>query len=138
MEGAENRGDNKNDSSYFCKELQHDIKDEATSQTRDGVRALTPKEGYAMPAAQKLVRKQFLISPSQAKKIELMAKKQKTSAAEMVRKAIDAFNPDTLADMAETELLELVRVRVKEAITDTRKTREQLVASLNTLVAKEG
>jgi hypothetical protein len=138
VEGAENRGDNKNDSSYFCKELQHDIKDEATSQTRDGVRALTPKEGYAMPAAQKLVRKQFLISPSQAKKIELMAKKQKTSAAEMVRKAIDAFNPDALADMAETELLELVRVRVKEAITDTRKTREQLVASLNTLVAKEG
>jgi hypothetical protein len=138
VEGAENRGDNKNDSSYFCKELQHDIKDEATSQTRDGVRALTPKEGYAMPAAQKLVRKQFLISPSQAKKIELMAKKQKTSAAEMVRKAIDAFNPDTLADMAETELLELVRVRVKEAITDTRKTRERLAASLKTLVAKEG
>ena len=71
-----------------------------------------------MQPAEKLVRKQFLISPSQAKKIELMAKKQKTSAAEMVRKAIDAFNPDTLADMAETELLELVRVRVKEAITD--------------------
>jgi len=91
-----------------------------------------------MQTAEKLVRKQFLISPAQAKKIELMAKKQKTSAAEMVRKAIDAFNPDALADMAETELLELVRVRVKEAITDTRKTREQLVASLNTLVAKEG
>lgn len=102
------------------------------------VTSLTPKEGYAMPAAQKLVRKQFLISPAQAKKIELMAKKQKTSASEMVRKAIDAFNPDAMSDMAETELLELVRVRVKEAITDTRKTRERLAASLNTLVAKEG
>jgi hypothetical protein len=91
-----------------------------------------------MPAAQKSVRKQFLISTTQAKKIESIAKRQKISAAEIVRKAIDAFNPDALAGMAETELLELVRVRVKEAITDTRKTRERLVASLNTLVAKEG
>ena len=138
MEGAENRGDNKNDSSYFCKELQHDIKDEATSQTRDGVRALTPKEGYAMPAAQKLVRKQFLISPAQAKKIEFMAKKQKTSAAEMVRKAIDSFNLDAMSDMADTDLLELVRVKVKEAITDTRKTRVRLSAALKKLEAKEG
>ena len=91
-----------------------------------------------MQKAEKLVRKQFLITPTQAKKIESIAKRQKTSAAEMVRKAIDAFNPDALADMAETELLELVRVRVKEAITDTRKTRERLAASLKTLVAKEG
>jgi non-homologous end joining protein Ku len=91
-----------------------------------------------MQTAEKLVRKQFLISPAQAKKIELMAKKQKTSAAEMVRKAIDAFNPDGLSDMAETELLELVRDRVKEAITDTQNTRERLAAALNRVEAKEG
>jgi non-homologous end joining protein Ku len=91
-----------------------------------------------MQTAEKLVRKQFLIYPTQAKKIELIAKKQKTSAAEMVRKAIDAFNPDALSDMAETELLELVRVRVKEAIMDTKKTRERLVSSLKKLEAKEG
>jgi hypothetical protein len=91
-----------------------------------------------MQTAEKLVRRQFLIYPAQARKIELIAKRQKTSAAEMVRKAIDAYNPDALADMAETELLELVRVRVKEAILDTRKTRERLVAALNQLEAREG
>lgn len=91
-----------------------------------------------MQAAEKLVRKQFLIYPTQAKKIELIAKRQKTSAAEMVRKAIDAFNPDALSDMAETELLGLVRVRVKETIIDTKKTRERLSSALNQLEAKEG
>lgn len=90
-----------------------------------------------MQAAEKLVRKQFLIYPAQAKKIELIARRQKISAAEMVRKAIDAFNPDARADMTETELLELVHARVKEAIADTRKTRERIAAELNTLVAKE-
>jgi hypothetical protein len=96
------------------------------------------KGGHAMQTAEKLVRKQFLISPAQAKKIEFMAKKQKTSAAEMVRKAIDSFNLDAMSDMADTDLLELVRVKVKEAITDTRKTRVRLSAALKKLEAKEG
>jgi hypothetical protein len=100
--------------------------------------ALTPKEGDAMRETEKLIRKQFLIYPAQAKKIELMAKKQKTLAAEMVRKAIDAFNPDATPEMAYTDLLELVRVRVKEAIKDTIKTRERLSAALNKLEAKDG
>jgi len=91
-----------------------------------------------MQETEKLIRKQFLIYPAQAKKIESIAKRQKISAAEIVRKAIDAFNPDALADMAETELLELVRGRVKEAITDTQNTRERLAAALNRLEAKEG
>jgi hypothetical protein len=91
-----------------------------------------------MPTAEKLVRKQFLIYPTQAKKIELIAKRQKISAAEMVRKAIDAFNPDATPEMADTDLLELVRVRVKEAIKDTKRTRERLSAALNKLKPKEG
>jgi hypothetical protein len=98
--------------------------------------AVRPQEGDAVQTAAKLVRKQILIYPAQAKKIELMAKRQKTSAAAMVRKAIDAFDPDAVSDMAETELLGLVRVRVKEAIRDTRKTRERLSAVLDTLEAK--
>jgi hypothetical protein len=95
----------------------------------------TPEGGDAMQTAEKLVRKQFLIYPTQVKKIESIAKRRKTSAAEMVRKAIDAFNPDALVDMPETELLELVRVRVKEAIRDTQKTRERLGAALSKLEA---
>jgi len=43
-----------------------------------------------------------------------------------------------LSDMADSELLELVRARVKEAIMDTKKTRERLSARLNRLEAKEG
>ena len=91
-----------------------------------------------MQETEKLIRKQFLIYPTQAKKIELIAKRQKISAAEMVRKAIDAFNPDATPEMAYTDLLELVRVRVKQAIKDTKRTRERLSAALNKLEAKKG
>lgn len=86
-----------------------------------------------MQVAEKLVRKQFLISTAQIKKIELLAKQENTSAAEMVRKAISAYNPDVPADMKESELLELVLMRVKEAIVDTRNTRKRLDKTLQKL-----
>lgn len=79
-----------------------------------------------MQAVEKLVRKQFLISPRQINKLEILAKKQKTSAAEMVRNAIDAYNPDNLTSMEESELLALVEERVREAIVDTQNTRKRL------------
>ena len=86
-----------------------------------------------MQAAENLVRKQYLIAPRQIEKLQLIAKKQKTSAAEVVRMAIDAFNPDTPADMNENELLDLVSQRVKEAIAETRATRERLNKALAAL-----
>lgn len=89
-----------------------------------------------MQAAENLVRKQYLISPSQVKKIELLAKKHNTSAAEMVRTAIDAFNPDASMDIKESELLDLVASRVKEAISDTQETRRRLKTTLETLAAR--
>ncbi|MEA3546558.1 MAG: hypothetical protein U9R66_02760 [Thermodesulfobacteriota bacterium] len=88
-----------------------------------------------MQAAEKLVRKQYLISPSQIKKIELLAKEKNTSAAEMVRNAITAYNPDVPTDMEDSELLELVSTRVKEAIIDTRNTRKRLDKTLKKLSA---
>jgi len=88
-----------------------------------------------MQVAEKLVRKQFLISPGQIKKIEFLAKKRNTSAAEMVRNAITAYNPDVPTDIEERELLELVSTRVKEAIADTRKTRKKLDKTLKKLAA---
>ena len=88
-----------------------------------------------MQTAEKLVRKQFLISPSQVKKIELLAKKNNTSAAKMVRDAIAAYNPDAPTDMEESELLKLVSARVKEAVTDTRNTRKRLDKTLKKLSA---
>ena len=93
------------------------------------------KEINAMQVAEKLVRKQYLISPTQIKKIELLAKKKNTSAAEMVRNAINAYNPDVPTGMEDSELLELVSMRVKEAIIDTRNTRKRLDKTLKKLSA---
>ena len=91
-----------------------------------------------MHVAEKLVRKQFSISPAQIKKIELLAKKQNTSAAKIIRNAITAYNPDIPIDMEESELLELVSTRVNEAIIDTRNTRKRLDKTLKNLSKKGG
>ena len=89
-----------------------------------------------MQAGENLIRKQYLIYPKQAKKLETLAKKQKKSAAEVVRNAIDAFDPDVPLDIKESELFDLVSVRVKEAIADTRKTRSRLKKTLETLAVE--
>jgi hypothetical protein len=83
-----------------------------------------------MKQAQKLVRKQHLIYPSQAKKLRVLAEAENTSASEMLRRAIDAFDPNTAADMSESELYELATVRVKETIKDTIATRKRAEATL--------
>jgi hypothetical protein len=88
-----------------------------------------------MQAAEKLVRKQFLISTMQIKKLDLLAKKQNVSAAQLVRAAIDAYNPD-VSDIKESELLEFVSMRVKEAIVDTQETRKRLNKTLQILAER--
>ena len=94
------------------------------------------KEEIQMQVAQRLVRKQFLVSPDQIKKLELLAKKEQTSAAEMVRRAIDAYNPNFPKDTDESELLELVSSRVKEAIAETQRTRNSLTKTFKNLGIK--
>jgi hypothetical protein len=91
-----------------------------------------------MQAAENLVRKQYLIAPRQIEKLKVLAKKQKTSAAEVVRMAIDAFNPDVPAEfeLSESELFDLVSARVKEAIADTQATRKRLSRTLTALGEK--
>jgi len=73
--------------------------------------------------AVKLVRKQFLISPSQVEKLNRLAKDEGISVAAMVRVAIDTYNPDAavIADLDAPELMELVSERLKDAITSTQK-----------------
>ena len=83
-----------------------------------------------MQQTQKLVRKQHLIYQSQVEKLRVLAEAENTSASEMLRRAIDAFDPNVAADMSESELLELTRVRVKEAIKDTIATRKRAEAAL--------
>ena len=72
-----------------------------------------------------LIRKQFMISPAQAEKLALLGRREKSSSA-VVRKAIDAYNPESIDAMDENELLELVAARLKEALDDTAKTIESL------------
>jgi len=75
------------------------------------------------PRAEKLVRKQFLISPSQLEKLNRLARDEGISVAQMVRQAIDTYNPDTaaIASLNASELMELASERLKEAITSTQK-----------------
>ena len=90
-----------------------------------------------MPAIQteKLVRKQFLISPSQVKKLNRIARSEGTSVAEIVRTAIDTYNPNhsILADLAAPELMELVSARLKEAIASTQKANRTIDKALKKL-----
>lgn len=58
------------------------------------------------------------------------------SAAEMVRNAIDACDPDANMDMKESELFDLASVRVKEAIENIRETLDRLQTTLQMLEAR--
>jgi len=87
------------------------------------------------PRAEKLVRKQFLISPSQVEKLNRLAREEGTSVAEMVRVAIDTYNPDAaaIADLDAPELIELTSERLKEAITSTKKANRAVSNTLKKL-----
>jgi hypothetical protein len=90
-----------------------------------------------MPAIQteKLVRKQFLISPSQIKKLDRIARNEGTSVAEIVRVAIDNYNPDNapFADLNAPELMDLVSTRLKETIASTQKANRKIDSTLKKL-----
>jgi hypothetical protein len=90
-----------------------------------------------MPALQteKLVRKQFLVSPSQIKKLDRIAPNEGTSVAEIVRVAIDNYSPDNapFADLIAPELMDLVSTRLKEAIASTQKANRKIDSTLKKL-----
>ena len=71
-------------------------------------------------ASKNLIRKQILVSADQVKKITTLAKHEGTSQAEIVRLAIDAFDPQKNPKADESELLSLVAERLKEAIDSTQ------------------
>lgn len=86
-----------------------------------------------MQIAEKLVRKQFLIHPRQLEKLKSLAKREKLSQADLVRRAIDAYDPDNqFSNLEGSELIDLALLKVKEALTDTQKTRKALNAALET------
>jgi len=85
---------------------------------------------------QNLVRKQYLMSSENVSKVDHLAQQQGTSSAQIVRLAVDAYDPDNQISVEEEkELMALVSTRLKEAIEDTRATRERLDQTLNQLGA---
>ena len=87
--------------------------------------------------AEKMVRKQFLVPPSTVKRLEQLAAKRGTSASEIVRQAINAYDPKDTEAMASSELMELVSARLKEAISSTRNARRAVSKALQTLDTSE-
>ena len=83
-----------------------------------------------------LLRKQYLVTPENVTKLESLAKANGTSATDIVRKAIDAYNPEGLDEIGESELMSLVSERLKEAIKDTQATRRRLNKTLKQLEKK--
>lgn len=73
-----------------------------------------------------LIRKQYLVSREQAKKVERIAKTNGSSAAEIVRSAIDAYDPDIAPNGGEHEILQLALEQVQDAIKITQNARRRL------------
>ena len=80
-----------------------------------------------------LVRKQYLVSKDNIKKVEQLANTRGTSAAEIVRLAIDAYDPHGAGDMEAPELMELVSEKLKEAINTTKKANRKVAKALKAL-----
>ena len=83
-----------------------------------------------------LLRKQYLVTPDNVSKLEALAKANGTSATDIVRRAIDAYDPGGFDEMGETELMALVSERLKEVIKDTQATRRRLNKALKKMGAK--
>jgi len=84
--------------------------------------------------SQTLVRKQYLMSNEHISKVDRLAKKTGASSAQIVRLAVEAYDPDRIANEPDdAELMELVSSRLQEAIEDTQKTRLKLEKTLKQL-----
>lgn len=90
-----------------------------------------------MATSEKMVRKQFLVPPSTVRRLEQLAAKRGTSASEIVRQAINSYEVEDAEAMQSAELMELVSVRLKEAIKSTRHAQRSVARSLKALSSGE-
>jgi len=86
-----------------------------------------------MRSQRNLIRKQYLVSEENIQKVEKLANSKGTSAAEIVRQAIEAFDPQNKNDMTAPDLMELVSDKLKEAITSTRKANRKVARALKSV-----
>jgi hypothetical protein len=84
-----------------------------------------------------LVRKQFLMSYSQIDKLLALSAAKGKSEAEIVRLAIDAYDPEAVGTGSIPELLELLDSRLKNAIRSTQKSNSVVANTLKKLGQKD-
>ncbi|ODS23742.1 hypothetical protein AB835_07100 [Candidatus Endobugula sertula] len=87
--------------------------------------------------SQQLIRKQFLVSSSNVNKIERLAEEKGTSATEIVRLAIDAFDPEGVYSVNSNDLMTLVADQLKEAISSTQRANKKVAQTLKSLEEKK-
>ncbi len=80
-----------------------------------------------------LIRKQFLISAGSVAKLEKLAKTRSISASEVVRRAIDSYDPYQSKEMDMPELIDLVSSRLKDAIISTQAANKKVDDTLKLL-----
>lgn len=84
-------------------------------------------------SAEKMIRKQFLVSPSTVRRLEKLAAERGTSASEIVRQAINSYDVKDGEAMESSDLLELVSARLKDAIKSTRRAQRTVSRTLQAL-----
>jgi hypothetical protein len=84
-----------------------------------------------------LIRKQFLVSSRQVEKLSSLSVSEGKSEAEIVRLAIDAFEPTDVDDMHASELMTLVSQRLKEAIRSTQQANQRVAETLEHLTQEQ-
>lgn len=84
-------------------------------------------------AAEKRVRRQFLVPPTMAARLERIAAERGTSASEIVRQAIESYDATGAQATDPADLMELVSARLKDAIRSTRRARRKVAEALETV-----
>jgi len=80
-----------------------------------------------------LMRKQYLVSKDNVNKIQQLANKKGTSAANIVRLAIDAYDPLGADDMDSLDLMNLVSEKLKDAVSATKRANRKVARTLKAL-----
>jgi len=80
-----------------------------------------------------LMRKQYLVSKDNVNKIQQLANKKGTSAANIVRLAIDAYDPLGADDMDSLDLMNMVSEKLKDAVSATKRANRKVARTLKAL-----
>ena len=86
--------------------------------------------------SERMVRKQILVPPATARRLEQLATARGISVSEIVRQAVNAYDAKDGEAMGADELMELVSARLKDAITATRRARRTVSKALDVLDAE--